>query len=105
MPLDTKNLRPIESVILRLRSEGHGSPEIGKRIRKKPGTVDRILEMIDHKVSLPEQKNSRRKGPRPIERVIERLRNAGETYGEIGNRLNRSGHQVRKIEAMSRIRN
>jgi DNA-binding CsgD family transcriptional regulator len=104
MPRDETNLRPIESVILRMRDEGHGSPEIGKRIGKKPGTVNRIVEMIDHKESLPEQKKQPRKGPRPVERVIARLRNAGETYGEIGNRLNRSGHHVRNIEAMSRVR-
>jgi len=104
MPRDETNLRPIESVILRLRNEGHNSPEIGKRIGKKPGTVDRIIEMIEHKESLPEQKTPRATSLRPIERVIERLRNAGENYGEIGNRVNRSGHQVRKIEALSRIR-
>jgi DNA-binding CsgD family transcriptional regulator len=104
MPRDRKKLRPIESVILRLRDEGHKSPEIGKRIGKKPGTVDRILEMIEHKDAVPEQKTSNSSGTRPIERVIHRLRGEGETYGEIGNRVNKSGHQVRKIEDLSRLR-
>jgi DNA-binding CsgD family transcriptional regulator len=104
MPRDRKKLRPIESVILRLRDEGHNSPEIGKRIGKKPGTVDRILEMIEHKDAVPEQKTSNSSGARPIERVIHRLRGEGETYGEIGNRVNKSGHQVRKIEDLSRLR-
>lgn len=105
MPRDENNLRPLESVILRMRDEGHGSPEIGKRIGKKPGTVDRIIEMIEHKESLPQQKTTpRARRRRPIERVIDRLRNAGESYGEIGNRVNRSGQQVRRIEALSRIK-
>lgn len=104
MPRDRKKLRPIESVILRLRDEGHNSPDIGHRIGKKPGTVDRIVEMIEHKNAVPEQKTSDASGTRPIERVIHRLRGEGETYGEIGNRINKSGHQVRKIEDFSRLR-
>jgi DNA-binding CsgD family transcriptional regulator len=104
MPRDRKTLRPIESVILRLRDEGHSSPEIGTRIGKKPGTVDRIFEMIEHKDALPEKKTSDASGTRPIERVIHRLRGEGETYGAIGNRINKSGYQVRKIEDLSRLR-
>jgi DNA-binding CsgD family transcriptional regulator len=104
MPRDKKKLRPIESVILRLRAEGHNLPDIGKRIGKKPGTVERILEMIEHKNGLPEQKAPEARATRPIEQVIHRLRGEGETYGEIGNRLRRSGHQVRKIEDLSRLR-
>jgi DNA-binding CsgD family transcriptional regulator len=104
MPRDKKKLRPIESVILRLRAEGHNLPDIGKRIGKKPGTVERILEMIEHKDAVPEQKTPDASGARPIERVIHRLRGEGETYGEIGNRVSKSGQQVRKIEDLSRLR-
>jgi hypothetical protein len=104
MPRDQNDLRPIESVILRLRDEGHDSPEIGKRIGKKPGTVNRIVEMIGHKSDIPAQKRGDHGSGRPVERVIRRLRDRGENYGEIGNRLNKSGRQVRKIEDLSRFR-
>lgn len=103
MPRDENNLRPLESVILRLRGEGHDSADIGKKIGKKPGTVDRIVEMIEHKEDLePSPRN--RSGARPLERVILKLRARGETYGEIGNRLGRSGDNVRRVEQMSEYR-
>jgi DNA-binding CsgD family transcriptional regulator len=103
MPRDENNLRPIESVILRMRDEGHESPEIGKRIGKKPGTVDRIVEMIEHKEDV-EPSPRQRSGARPLERVILKLRARGETYGEIGNRLGRSGDNVRRVEQMTTYR-
>lgn len=103
MPRDETNLRPIESVILRMRDEGHESPEIGKRIGKKPGTVDRIVEMIEHKEDV-EPSSQQRSGFRPLERVILKLRARGESYGEIGNRLGRSGDNVRRVERLTTYR-
>lgn len=104
MPRDANDLRPIESVILRMRDEGHDSPEIGKRIRKKPGTVDRIVEMIEHKEDVEPSPDDESSGFRPLERVILKLRSRGETYGEIGNRLGRSGDYVRRVERMTTYR-
>jgi hypothetical protein len=102
---DTESLRPLETVILRLHDEGLDSVEIGKKVGKKPGTVDRILEMIDLKADLPEQKDTARADEStPIERVIERLRDEGETYGEIGNRLNKSGDRIKAIEEYRTLR-
>lgn len=103
MPRD-ENLRPIESVILRMRDEGHDSPEIGKRIGKKPGTVDRIVEMIEHKEDIELSPDNESSGFRPLERVILKLRARGESYGEIGNRLGRSGDNVRRVEVMTTYR-
>ena len=97
-------LRPIESVIVKLRSEGQKTPEIAKRIGKRPGTVERILDMIDFKADLPEQREQDKPAGRAVERVIHRLRDDGESYGEIGNRLNISGHQVRRIEEMASLK-
>jgi DNA-binding CsgD family transcriptional regulator len=104
MPRDETNLRPIESVILRMRDEGHGSPEIGKRIGKKPGTVNRIVEMIEHKEDVEPSSDDGSSGFRPLERVILKLRARGESYGEIGNRLGRSGDYVRRVERMTTYR-
>lgn len=100
------HLRPIERVIVRLDNENASLAEIGRRVGKKPGTVSRILKMIEYKV--PGEDNSRSVEPgglRPIERVIIRLRERGESYGEIGNRTARSGAQIRRIEKYARIRN
>jgi DNA-binding CsgD family transcriptional regulator len=99
-----ENLRPIESVIVRLRAAGHNAVDIGKRVGKKPGTVNRIEEMIDHKADLPEQKAKESGTGTPVERVIQKHREAGETYGEIGNRLNMSGDRVRAIESYANLR-
>ena len=104
MPREEESLRPIESVILRMQEEGLGSPEIGKRIGKKPGTVDRILEMIEYKDGIETTGRASDSESTPIERVIKRLRSEGETYGEIGNRLGRSGDTVRRIEEMADMR-
>lgn len=103
MPRNTDNLRALESVILRMREEGLESPEIGKRIGKKPGTVDRILEMIEYKDGIEATANDR-SGPNALERTIHRLRDKGESYGEIGNRLGRSGRNIRHIEHMADMR-
>ena len=101
---DQRNLRPIEAVILRLRNDGHPAPEIAKRTGKRPGTVRRILEMVEHKANIPVQQSSRPGEGRPVERVIRRLRDRGETYGQIGNRLNISGSQAKRIEEMAQLR-
>ena len=103
MPRDGENLRQIESVILRMREQGLRSVEIGKRIGKKPGTVDRIIEMIDYKEGI-DSTPSDRSGPTPLERTIARLRDQGESYGVIGNRLGRSGRNIRRIENMANMR-
>lgn len=103
MPHNTENLRALESVMLRMRDEGLQSPEIGKRIGKKPGTVDRIFEMIEYKAGI-DSTPSNRSVPNALERTIQRLRARGESYGEIGNRLGRSGRSIRRIEHMADMR-
>jgi DNA-binding CsgD family transcriptional regulator len=91
-------LRPIERVVMRLHRSGAGAPEIGMRVGKKPGTVQRIIEMVDLKRHADARRTIRHDPLRPIERVVMNLRARGESYGEIGNRLARSGRQVQMIE-------
>lgn len=99
------HLRPLERVILRLHQEGVATSHIGSKVGKKPGTVERILRMVEYK-------DGAESGPstasdeqlRPIERVVLRLRSEGESYGQIGNRIGRSGAQVRRIESYGRLK-
>ena len=41
---------------------------------------------------------------RPVERVVLRLRDEGETYSQIGNRLARSGRRVQFIESLAEFK-
>ena len=92
-------LRPMERTILRLRSAGMSSPEIGRRVGKRPGTVERIFVMIDYKKDLKGSRKSSRGAITLVEEVVVRLRARGENHGEIGSRLGRSGAQIRRIES------
>jgi DNA-binding CsgD family transcriptional regulator len=104
MPEPTMALRPLERVVVRLQGEGATSSEIATMIGKKPGTVDRILRMVDFKRAAPMMEPRTDQKLRPVERVVLRLRGHGEGYGEIGNRLGMSGHQVRRIEGYARFK-
>lgn len=98
------HLRPVERVVLRLNGENLATSEIACRIGKKPGTVERIREMVDYKEGLPPKGDRQTDNLRPLERVILRLREQGETYGEIGNRLGKSGAHIRRIEGYARLK-
>jgi len=99
-----QDLRPIERVIIRLSESGLGIPEISRRVGKKPGTVIRILQMIDLRVGSPLSQDVGDGRLRPLERVVIKLRARGESYGEIGNRLGRSGAHVRRIETYAQLK-
>lgn len=98
------DLRPIERVIVRLSESGLEIPEISRRVGKKPGTVIRILRMIDLRTGSPVSQVVGDGTLRPLERVIIKLRARGESYGEIGNRLGRSGAHVRRIETYAQLK-
>lgn len=97
-------LRPIERVVMRLHGEGASLADIGTRVRKKPGTVSRIIAMTEYKqdgLSVP----TRNDHPlRAVERVVLNLRRRGETYGQIGNRLAVSGRRVQLIERLAEFK-
>jgi DNA-binding CsgD family transcriptional regulator len=95
------HLRPIERVVVRLQAEGHSLSDIGKRVRKKPGTVRRIIEMTEFKDGIAVGGATQANALRPVERVIVKLRARGESYGEIGNRLALSGRRVQLIEQLA----
>ena len=99
-----ERLRPVERVILRLHRNDVPTPEIAMMVGKRPGTVDRIIRMVDFKQGRSYHPVPDHGGLRPIERVVLRLRAKGENYGEIGHRLGRSGSQIRRIEAYARLK-
>jgi hypothetical protein len=97
-------MRPIERVIARLHESGANPSEIGRRVGKQPGTVVRILAMTEIRSDLPGTRPAPDHVLRPIERVVLRLRADGESYGEIGNRLRRSGRYVQRVEGFARLK-
>lgn len=105
MSSSTENLRPIERVVLRMVGEDLPVAEIAARVGRGPRAVQRMLQMIEYKQrwgsGVP---RLTRGGQRPLERVILRMRSQGCGYGEIGNRLRRSGAQVRRIEGYAQLR-
>lgn len=102
--LSQENLRPLEAVILKLRADGLSNDEVANRIAKRPESVPRFLEMIVHKSDIPEQQESELSLKRPVERVVERLRGEGESYEQIGDRLNRGADHVQRIEAFAEMK-
>jgi hypothetical protein len=97
-------MRPIERVITRLHTNGANPSEIGRRVGKQPGTVLRILAWTEIRSDLPENRSVSDHALRPIERVVLRLRAHGESYGEIGNRLRRSGRYVQRVEQFAQLK-
>jgi DNA-binding CsgD family transcriptional regulator len=105
MEIQLDSLSPLERVIVRLEGEGLTAPDIARKVAKRPGTVHRILQMVDYKQGLePEDRIVDDQTLRPVERVVLALRARGESYSEIGNRLIKSGAQVRRIEEYAQIK-
>jgi DNA-binding CsgD family transcriptional regulator len=97
-------MRPIERVVMRLREEGASPAEIGKRVGKKPGTVNRIVKMAGYREDGMSPRTPSDNPLRPVERVVMRLRGDGETYSQIGNRLALSGRRVQLIERLAEFK-
>ncbi|MGH8873508.1 MAG: hypothetical protein ACRDWS_16225 [Acidimicrobiia bacterium] len=97
-------LRPIERVVLRLHGEGFSPADIGKKVRKKPGTVHRIIAMSQYKEDGLSTRTPNDHPLRPVERVVLKLRERGETYSQIGNRLALSGRRVQFIERLAEFK-
>jgi len=97
-------LRPIERVVMRLHDEGCSLADIGKKVGKKPGTVTRILRMTEYKQDGLPDRTASDHPLRPVERVVLKLRDQGETYSQIGNRLARSGRRIKFIEGLAEFK-
>jgi DNA-binding CsgD family transcriptional regulator len=100
---DTQALRPLERRVVRLVEDGVEASEIGRRFRRSPAMIDRIVGMA----ALP-GRTSRAVGQggelRPLERRVLRWRDRGADYSEIGTRFGRSAEHVERVEALARLK-
>lgn len=93
-------LRPIERRVLAMRDEGLDSVEIGRRINRSAGHVDRMIRWA----AIPRANPPTRRTPRAIERRVLALRAAGETHEQIGDRFRRSAGFIRRVEGWAHFR-
>jgi DNA-binding NarL/FixJ family response regulator len=99
MDQDEMTLRPIERTIVRMTDEGIPTAEIARRLGRRTRSVRQIRWLAGMRpLSQAQARTKRHDGPNPLERCVLRLLESGESYGMIGNRIQRSGAQVRRIE-------
>lgn len=95
-------LRPIERRVLQLAEEGVSPDEIGRRFRRSPDGVRRVMEMA----RLPRQGRSPAMGDvlRPIERRVLRWRATGADYADFAHRFRRSPEFLARVEGLARYK-
>jgi len=103
--VEPSTLRPIERRIVRLVDAGVPRAEIGRRFRRSPGYVDRVL-VLAH---LPGRAADAHDGAderilRPLERCVLRWRDGGATHAEIAPRFRRSPAFVARVEELARYK-
>lgn len=94
-----QHLRPIERRVLAMRDAGLSNEEIGRRIRRSPEHVARIIEWTD----LPRTAPPIRRRPRAIERRVLAMRAAGDSHEEIAGRFRRSARFIKQVEGLAHI--
>ena len=99
----THCLRPLERRVVQLVEDGVASAEIGRRFRRSPEMIDRIIGMaaLPGRASRPA---SHREELRPLERRVLRWRNDGADYDEIGARFGKSAAHVERVERLARYK-
>jgi hypothetical protein len=88
------------SVLRRMEADGLSLAEIATRVRRRPGTIRRLL---DHGERIGESVGSD-DVLRPVERVVIDALEAGDNCGVIASRIGRSGRQTRRIAAYARFK-
>jgi len=92
-----RHLRPLERRVLGMLDDGIDIEEIGRRIRKSPERVERIIEWT----SIPRSRPFQRRSPSAIELRVLALLGAGETHEEVGRRFQRGGDYIRQVEGFA----
>jgi len=96
-----EDLRPFERRVLRLADEGVDMEEIGRRFRRRPETIRRVLALAELPRASRVETGSG-DGLRSLERLVLRWRDAGADYHEIAPRFRRSPGFVRQVAALAR---
>jgi DNA-binding CsgD family transcriptional regulator len=99
----TQALRPLERRVIRLVEDGVAPSEIGRRFRRSPEMINRIVGMA----ALPGRTTgavAQSDGLRPLERRVLRWRDGGADYNEIATRFGRSAGHVERVEALARLK-
>jgi len=93
---------PMERRMVRLASEGVDTQEIGRRFRRSPGFVERVLTLAH----VPRGGDGRRPagGLRPLERRVLKWREGGASPTDIGRRFRRNARTIEQIERMARYK-
>ena len=97
---DAGNHSALVAVLRRMESEGVPLGEMAARVRRRPGTVRRLLEHGE-RTGVRTRSGDRL---RPVERVVLDALASGETHGVIASRIGRSGRQTRRIAAYARFK-
>jgi DNA-binding CsgD family transcriptional regulator len=79
---------------------------VARRLGRRPRSVEQIHWLARERVNgnLPPASARQGRNLTPVERCVLRRLEAGENYGDIGNRIMRSGAQVRRIETWARFK-
>jgi hypothetical protein len=96
------SLRPIERRMVRLDDDGVPHAEIGRRFRRSPEYVDRVLELAH----LPGRAAHTHAGHalRPLERCVLGWRDRGASLDEIAPMFRRSPAFVAQVEELARYK-
>ena len=96
--MDHTRLRPMERCILRLSNDGVDHSEIGRRFRRSPEFIERVLGFT----KLPGRaaiRDPRRL--RPLERRVLRWLEEGVSHVDIAPRFHRSPDFVERVEVLA----
>ena len=95
-----QHLRPLERRVLGMRDDGVDIDEIGRRIRKSPQRVERIIDWT----SIPRPNPPAGRSPSAVERRVLALLDAGETHERVGQRFQRGTDYIRQVEGLAHYR-
>lgn len=85
-----------------MRDEGVPLEEMGRRLRKSPEFVARVIDWTQ----IPRSNDERDDSPTltPLERRVLQLRAEGEDHDTIGDRFKKSARFIRQVEGMAHFR-
>jgi len=94
---EKESMRPLERRVLRLVGDGVDNIEIGRRFRRSPDFIERVIAYarLPHGRVMPAPE-----ALRPLERRVLKWRAGGADYDEIGRRFHRTSGHIERIEQL-----